>query len=151
VTAISRFVIAAVAVVVCAWFAIGVRQAHEISAAANILNNASTERVPAVQRRAMSMLDAAAFLNPDTQVTLLRAQLAENAGDYARAARLINQATAAEPDNIEGWIASLKLGILDPSFGNGRLVFAQLHRLDPVDVYGPLPRRSPRSALSGTG
>jgi hypothetical protein len=112
-----------------------VRQAHEVSAASTLLNNASTDGVVSVQRRALSMLNAAAFLNPGTDVTVLRAQAAENERDYARAKRLLDQAAVAEPDNLAVWVAYLKLGLLDPSVGNRQLVFGRLHNLDPVAVY----------------
>jgi hypothetical protein len=130
-----RYLIAAIAVVVCAWFVIGVRQVHEVDAAATLLNNPSTERSTPVQQRARSLLDAAAFLNPGVDVTLLRAQLAENERDYVRAWRLIDQATAAEPTNIEAWLGYLKLRLLHPSFGNGKLLVSRLHQLDPLDVH----------------
>jgi hypothetical protein len=133
-------VILAVAVVACAWFAIGARQSHEVSAATELLNNASTERVAVVQRRAQSMLDAAAFLYPGTDVTLLRAQLAENERDYLHAKRLLGQAAAAEPDNIAVWLAYLKLGLLDPSVSNRKVVFGRMHNLDPIDIHIPRSR-----------
>jgi hypothetical protein len=135
VTPIIRCGLVAIAVVVCAWFVIAIRQVHAIDAATKLLNNVSTERSAAVQQRSRSLLDDAAFLDPGVDVTLLRAQLAENARDYGRAARLIDQATAAEPHNLDAWIAYLKLRLLHPSLGNGKLVFARLHQLDPVDVY----------------
>lgn len=139
-TPISRFVIAAVAIVVCAWFVIGVRQAHDISAATKLINDASSERGAAVHPEARSMLDTAAFLYPGTDVTLLRAQLAETERDYAHAKRLLDQAAAAEPDNIAVWYAYLQLGLMDHSVVSRQLVFGRMHDLDPIDVYIPHSR-----------
>jgi hypothetical protein len=135
VTRIIRYGIVVIAVVVCAWFVIGVRQVHAIDAATTLLQNVSTERSVAVQQRSRSLLDEAAFLHPGIDVTLLRAQLAENARDWARASRLIDQATAAEPDNLDAWLADLSLRLIHPSLGTGKLLFARLHQLDPLDVY----------------
>ena len=111
-----------------------------MTAAAELLNTASTESDAAVQQRAQSMLDAAAFLYPGTDVTLLRAQLAENEHDYVRAKRLLVQAAAAEPDNLAVWFAYLKLRFLDPSVGNRKLVFGRMHYLDPIEIYIPRSR-----------
>jgi hypothetical protein len=130
-----RYAVVALAVVVCAWFVIGIRQVHAISAATKLLNNVATERSPAVQAHARSLLDEAAFLQPGVDVTLRRVQLAQNARDWARAGRLMDQATAAEPDNLDVWFAYLQLRVLHPAFGNGKLMFGRLHQLDPLDVY----------------
>lgn len=139
-TRIIRFVIVAVAVVVCAWFVIGIRQVHAIDAATNLLNNVSTDNVGAVQQRALSMLDTGAFLYPGTDVTLLRAQAAENQRDFVHAKRLLDQAATAEPDNLAVWSAYLRLRLVDPSVGSRNLVFDRLHYLDPIDVYIPHSR-----------
>jgi hypothetical protein len=133
-TRIIRYGVLAIAVVVCAWFVIGVRQVHAINDATNLLNNASTERSVAVQQRARSLLDEAAFLYPGVDVTLLRAQLAGNARDYGRAARLLDQATTAEPDNIHAWVAYLELTLSHPSSLNANVLYARLRQLDPLDV-----------------
>ena len=129
-----RYGLVAIALVACAWFVIGIRQVHATDAATNLLDKVSTERSAAVQQRARSLLDEAAFLSPGVDVTLLRAQLAENAGDYPGAARLLAQATSAEPDNIYAWTAVLKLGLAHPSVVNRTHLNARLHQLDPVDV-----------------
>ncbi len=124
----------AVAAVICAWFVLGARQAHEINTATTLLNDAATDRSAAVQQRVQSLLNAASFIHPGVDVTLLRAQSAQNARDYNRAEQLIEQATSAEPDNIAAWIDDLQLRLLDPSLGGGN-VFARLHELDPLTVY----------------
>jgi hypothetical protein len=135
VTRIIRYALAAVAVLACAWFVVGLRQAHEIDAATNLLNNGGTERSAAVQQHARSLLDSAAFINPGVDVTLLRAQLAENEGAWANAARVLYQAASAEPDNLSVWIAYLRLWLMHPAFGHRKLLYSRLHQLDPVDVY----------------
>jgi hypothetical protein len=135
VTRIIRYGIVGVAVIVCAWFIVGIRQVHAINGATKLLNDVSRERSPAVQQHARSLLNEAAFLQPGVDVTLLRVQLAENALDYGRAGQLMRQATAAEPDNVRVWLAYLKLSLLHRGFGNGKVLFTRLHELDPVDVY----------------
>jgi hypothetical protein len=128
-TRIIRYGAVAIAAVVCAWFVIGIHQVHAINAATKLLNNVPTERSPAVQQHARSLLDEAAFLHPGVDVTLLRVQLAENEREYAYAGRLMDQAAAAEPNNLDVWLAYLKLRLLHPAFGNGKLLFERLHEL----------------------
>ena len=111
-----------------------------MTAAAELLNNPSADGDAAVQQWARSMLDAAAFLYPGTDVTLLRAQLAENERHYVRPKRRLVRAAAVEPNNLAVWVAYLKLRLLDPSVGNRKLVFERLHYLDPIDIYIPRSR-----------
>lgn len=117
----------AIAVVVCAWFALGVVQARDTGAATAI---ASAPRTPTPKQiaHARSLLDAAGTLNPDLQVDLTRAQLALRTGDTPSARRTLRSVLAREPMNIQAWLlfaqasygtpASLvavhHIGLLDP-------------------------------------
>ncbi len=99
---LARGVMLAVAVLVCAWFGVGVRQALDTSHATAIVN--LTSKLTAAQvAHARSLLHAAGQLNPDRQVAMLRGQLALDEGDTADAERILRGVTAAEPLNIQAW------------------------------------------------
>lgn len=99
---LARGVMVAVAVVVCAWFALSVRQALDTSHAGAIVNSSSS--VSAAQAaHARSLLSAAGQLNPDRQVNILRGQLALDLGDNASAEQILRGVTDAEPLNIQAW------------------------------------------------
>jgi len=94
------------AVIVCAWFVLGARQAHEIDQATNIV---TVPRQSAAKLRAAARdLHAAALLNPDRTVDILR-----------------------EPDNLEAWISYTGANLGRP---NGRRGLAAMIRLDPIDA-----------------
>ncbi len=78
---IVRSVLAVLALVCCAWFALGVRQSHDL-AAANAIVSAQGKPTPAQARRVNSLLDSASTLNPDQQVNILRAGLNVDLGRY---------------------------------------------------------------------
>lgn len=99
-----RFLAVLVALVACAWFALGIRQAHDADLAANIVTG-SARVTPAAARRASALLDAAAQLNPDQSVDLLRSQLALRQGDAERARAIALDVARAEPQNIDAWLA----------------------------------------------
>lgn len=99
-----RILAVLVALVACAWFALGIRQAHDADLASDIITG--TAHVgPAAARRASSLLDAAGQLNPDHSVALLRSQLALREGDAARARAIALGVARAEPQNIDAWLA----------------------------------------------
>jgi hypothetical protein len=85
------------------WFAIGIRQAHDTDAATAIVTGASPVTA-ARARQADALLHDAKQLNPDTDVDLLRAQLALREGDRARARALALDVTRAEPQNLDAWL-----------------------------------------------
>ena len=91
------------ALVVCAWFALGVRQAHDTSRANSIVS--SDDGVSAAQAaHAASLLE----LGRHAQSGLAgrhapgRAALAQN--DRARAVRIVEDVTRREPMNVEAWL-----------------------------------------------
>jgi predicted Zn-dependent protease len=89
---------------VAAWFALGVYQSHAVSQATSIATGGS--RLTAAQaRRAGDLLHAAATLNPDRAVDVLRAQVALARGDAARSRRILSGVVADEPQDLAAWIA----------------------------------------------
>jgi hypothetical protein len=117
------------AVIVCAWFVLGARQAHEIDQATNIV---TVPRQSAAKLRAAARdLHAAALLNPDRTVDILRARVAIEQGRPTQARRILTAVTRAEPDNLEAWISYTGANLGRP---NGRRGLAAMIRLDPIDA-----------------
>jgi hypothetical protein len=101
---LARLLLAGFALVVGAWFVLGIRQAHDTAAATAIVN-AKGKVSAAAAAHASSLLDSAATLNPDVEITILRSQLALRRGDDRRAAAIARQATGQEPSNVSTWLA----------------------------------------------
>ena len=97
-----RVVLVAVALVACAWFALGIRQANQVDDAAAIVARPAT---PAQARHAERLLRDAGTLNPDAHVEVLRGELALQEGDRDRAHRILSSVVAREPANLEAWVA----------------------------------------------
>ena len=94
--------VGALAVVAVAWFALGIRQAHDTSAAAAVVTG--TSRLADSQaRHVRGLLDAAGQLNPDSQVDVLRGELDLGQGDRAAARQVLERVVAKEPDNALAW------------------------------------------------
>lgn len=98
---IARLSLALAALVACAWFVLGARQAHDLNAAAAIVAGNTVSRAQAAH--AASLLSSAGTLNPDSNVKLTRAALAFRRGDAAQAIALTQQVLRAEPDNPIAW------------------------------------------------
>jgi hypothetical protein len=123
------------ALVVCAWFALGVRRAHDTSRANSILS--SQDGVSDAQAaHAASLLNSAGTLNPDSQVDLLRGRAALAQNDRPRAVRIIEDVTRREPMNVEAWLAlaettrflpEIKLAVLRVAELDPRLTIPQRH------------------------
>jgi predicted Zn-dependent protease len=99
---VLRVAVAVVSVVICAWFAFGVRQAIDTDKATTILS-ASTHVNGHQAARAKSLLHGAGLLNPDRQVDILRAQLALERGDRRQALLILRPVVTAEPMNVAAW------------------------------------------------
>ncbi len=119
------------ALATCAWFALGIRQAHEVDAATNIIT-AGHRPSPPQLAAAAGHLRAGGFLNPDREVDILRGRLAILQGRLAQARRILSEVTRAEPMNLEAWIwyTGASLGV--PRLA--RLGTARIAALDPVDA-----------------
>lgn len=99
-----------VAVVVCAWFGLGIVQAQDADHATTIL--ASANALSATQRaHVVSLLDSADALNPGTGIELLRAQLAAVENHTQLEGRILETVTRAEPLNLDAWLALAKWGL----------------------------------------
>jgi hypothetical protein len=102
---IARVSCIAFAVVLCAWFALGIRQAHEIDQATAIVSglNGQGKLDPAAASRARSLLSSAGVLNPDLQVDVLRARVALLTNNRASATRILLGVVHSEPMNLDAW------------------------------------------------
>ena len=122
-----RLLVSVLAIFACAWFALGVRQARDADHATTLLS-AGARIGGGDAAQAASLLDDAHVLNPDRQVDVLRAQLADERGDRPTAERILRGVVAAEPMNAQAWVA------LARSATNGqtiRLAFRRLAALVP--------------------
>jgi hypothetical protein len=124
-----RIVAAAVAVAACAWFAVGVRQAHDSDLATTLINSPAPLGAARADRAA-SLLHAAQQLNPDHAVDLLRVQLALREGDRERARAIALSVTRAEPQNLQAWLAYGSASSNDPRAF--RLALRRLNQLAPA-------------------
>jgi hypothetical protein len=123
----ARISLAVVALVACAWFALGIRQAHDLGHAVSIVTSASVS--PGQAAHAESLLNAAGALNPDVEVKLVRAELALRQGDARRAVALAAQAAKDEPQNVLTWdeVAKLSSGNLSALL----VAFKHIRELSP--------------------
>jgi predicted Zn-dependent protease len=99
---VVRIVSVVAALVVAAWFALGVRESHELNTVTSLL--AGNPRLTAGQAaHADGLLSSAGTLNPDHQEQLLRGEVALAAGNVAAAQRIVLNVAHQEPDNIAVW------------------------------------------------
>jgi hypothetical protein len=131
----ARIVALAVAVLACAWFALGVRQAHDTDAATSLIGAGGSAALRAgVAAHAASLLRAAGQLNPDRTVDLLRSQLDVRQGHSAQGRAVALSVTQAEPQNIQAWIAYGRASPDDPAgFGEA---LRHLNELAPPVGHG---------------
>jgi hypothetical protein len=126
-----RIVCAIAALAVCAWFALGAREAHEINRATSIVGglNGQQKLTAAEAAQARSLLSSAALLNPDQQVNVLRARVALLRNQRPLAVRILRGVVSAEPDNLAAWYG------IATSAGSSATVnaaLARVRRLEPV-------------------
>jgi hypothetical protein len=124
---VLRALLALFAIVVCAWFVVGVRQAHDIDHATALLSTGSHISGPTAAQAA-SLLHGAQLLNPDHQVDVLRAQLADERGDRRTAEQILRGVVAAEPLNALAWVQLARSATDGATL---RLAFARLAVLVP--------------------
>lgn len=127
---VARIAVAAVALVVGAFFGLGIVQSHHLSAAQAVVDNAQNV-TPALEARARADLDTAATLNPDRTIDMTRGQLDLRVGEVVAARAVFNHLVASEPKNVEAW-----LGLSESLYGKPYLVvaLAKLAALDPQDA-----------------
>lgn len=107
-----RLVAVVIALVVTAWFAVGVRQSNKTQSATNLVGT-STQLPASAARRANSLLSSAGFLNPDRQVDLLRAQVDRERGRLSAARAILKPLVAAEPENVQAWLELARSSVGD--------------------------------------
>lgn len=90
------------ALVACAWYVVSIRQAQDTNRAQAIILSAPQLTI-AQANRADSLLHSAAFLNPDRQVDVLRAEVAVARGNLAKSDRILFGVVRAEPMNLNAW------------------------------------------------
>jgi hypothetical protein len=126
---VLRAAAVAFAVAACVWFAIGVRQAHEVTVATNIV---ATSHAARSLSHASAELNSAAFLNPDQNVYVLRGRIAIARGQFAHARQILRQVTKQEPLNLTAWIWFTGASLGDKQAG--ALGSGQIAKLDPLDA-----------------
>jgi hypothetical protein len=117
------------ALAVAAWFYVGTRQTSDLAAAGKIVN-AGDHLSAADARRARSLLDSAAFLNPDRTVVLDRSRIALKTGHRRRAYRLATSVTRSEPMSTLAWEYVFQAA---PSHAVQAAVLRRVSRLVPAD------------------
>ncbi len=133
---VLRLAAAAGAAVVCAWFVLGARQAHETAQAQSVISAADS--VPRRQAKPVSpqeaqhlasTLRAAGFLNPDRTVDILQGRLDVLEHNRPVAVRILRGVVEHEPQNILAW---LWFSQATRSLPEIRLAVANIARLDPL-------------------
>lgn len=98
----TRIALVAVAVLACAWFALGIRQVSDQREAQRLIAGPALYDA-AKAGRARSLLERASELNPDPQPDLIRAVLELRRGERPAAQRILLAVTRREPENITAW------------------------------------------------
>jgi predicted Zn-dependent protease len=93
----------ALALIACAWFVLGARQARD-TARASALVNGSSQLSAADEAHVRSLLRSAGTLNPDLTVDTLRGQLALDENRDRQAAQIFASVTRREPMNLDAWV-----------------------------------------------
>jgi hypothetical protein len=139
---VLRALLALLAIAICGWFFVGIREARDVDRATALLSAGTTiERSDGA--RVSSLLDGASLLNPDRQVDMLRARLDDERGRHAQAERVLRGVVSAEPMNVAAW------ALVAQSATNGatlRLAYARIEVLEPQvssSHRGPTTRRGP--------
>jgi hypothetical protein len=124
---LGRIGLAAAALLVTAWFALGIFQSRAVSQARSA---AAGARLTAVQaHHADSLLQDAATLNPDRAVDVLRAQVALARDDAARSRQILEGVVRREPQDLEAWIALVRASADD--FRQRQIALLHILKLAP--------------------
>jgi predicted Zn-dependent protease len=123
-SSIARALVALVALVFVAWYALSAQQAIDASRAAALVGSSSS---PAQLARAGRLLSSAKLLNPDRSLDVLQAQLALDEQHPARARSILERVVAAEPENAVAWEWLARASVDDlPEFYRAALALDQL-------------------------
>jgi hypothetical protein len=99
---IAGLALGCVAVLACAWYALGAIQALDTTRATALL--AGETIGPRAAAEVRSLLPTAGTLNPDQTVKLLRGQLAYEQGHTSQARQIFLSVARAEPENLQAWL-----------------------------------------------
>jgi hypothetical protein len=127
----ARPAIAILALTVCAWFALGIRQAQDTGQATAIISSGAPAGAARL-RHADSLLSSARLLNPDRTLDLLSVELALRRGQTARARRVATGLVRSEPMNVAAWLWFGRSSNGDP--GAFLLALEHAHELDPLPL-----------------
>jgi hypothetical protein len=113
---VARIAVLVLALLCCAWFVLGARQAHLVDQATAIVGPG--HRLSSQQaRHAADLLDAAGTLNPDLQVDVLRGELAIDQGHLAEARQILHDVIVREPKNLAAFQQAARASVDDkPAF-----------------------------------
>jgi predicted Zn-dependent protease len=124
---VTSLICAVLALVVCAWFALGARQAIDTSRASATVSG-SSKLSSAQARHMLALLDDAGTLNPDRNVDILRGEALQASGNPQAARRVLTAVTREEPENLEAWV-----GLAKASGSNATLLFNDLRRVRQLE------------------
>jgi predicted Zn-dependent protease len=124
-----RLSILALAILGCAWFVLGIRQAHETARATAIIARRGVLTATELSNAA-SLLRSARVLNPDAEVEILRGRLTLAANHPRRAMQILEAVARDEPLNLEAWVWLAGVALGDPP--EARVAVAHINRLDPL-------------------
>jgi hypothetical protein len=137
---LARISLAAVALLVAAWMAVLIRDAHLFDHATAPPPGgvgalpAELRRPGGVDRRA-EQLHASRLLNPDTAPELQIAVFLEVRGappDLARALRIATSVAHREPQNLDAWVDILAIDRARGEQGGARVALERIRQLDPL-------------------
>jgi hypothetical protein len=125
----ARIGLALTALVAAAWFALGIRQSTSLGHAEATVGLRPASLSAAEIARATAELNEAGTLNPDRTVGQYRVRLLLDAHRPQAARALALQLTAAEPQNIESWVALAQTASTDVTLFDETL--RRIHALEP--------------------
>lgn len=128
-----RVLAAALAAVICAAFAVGIRQASSVNALDALLQTRDGP-TPAQHRAAASDLRSAAFGYPGQDVHILAARAALWEHRYTHAKAMAQSITRLEPDNLQAWVLIAVAGLVIPDRRAVVQAKNEEIRLDPLDA-----------------
>ncbi len=124
-----RIALLTVALAACAWFGLGVRSVHDQNQV-NALLNTHNQLSPAQAQAAIAKLNQARVLDPDENLSILRAQVKFHSGDVAGAVVLARGIVDRAPQYADGWLVLEVLSDrIDPALN--RLAQVRLRQLVP--------------------
>jgi len=124
-----RVALLGLAVAAAAWFALGVRAAHDQDAVSALVNS-HTSLTAAQANAAEVKIGDAQTLNPDESLLALHAQIEFNAGHAATAERLAKTLVRRAPRDVDSWVTLAVLTRRGDPAANA-LAIAKVHQLAP--------------------